>query len=130
MTCWSENNNSFEITKDSTRAPSFFLLLKLELPLENQLNFRMERNGITRVRCNLYRFNEETLGEPVTVRVFENFPHEWPRRAGISSSSSFEIQDTRPSPFTRGFLSFRANLFSFSQVFPFPCKWKSIPPRV
>ena len=90
----------------------------------------MEPNGITRVRCNLYRFNEETLGEPVTVRVFENFPHEWPRRAGISSSSSFEIQDTRPSPFTRGFLSFRANLFSFSQVFPFPCKWKSIPPRI
>ena len=30
---------------------------------------------------------------PVTVRVFENFPHEWPRRAGISPRSKFKMRD-------------------------------------
>lgn len=80
------------------------------------------------VRCNLYRFNEETLREPELPYEFSKISltngHvalEFPR------PSSFEIQDTRPSPFTRGFLSFRANFFSSN----FPSyKWKSIPPRV
>ena len=43
---------------------------------------------------------------------------------------SFEIQDARPSPFTRGFLSFRANFFSFLQVFPpSPSNGRNLFPR-